>query len=134
MKLSCCSLRRISRNKNVVFTIMPAMIKEKKMIPNPSSTPARQLRMIHPTLRATASATRPMPRQRKKTIVPRRLVMRMAQADFTAYREASLKHRGRRGSQSKHSGSQVYGVRACDPSAQDLMFVTQKAPTIEGQG
>jgi hypothetical protein len=32
-------------------------------------------------LRATASATRPIPRHRKKTIVPRRLVMRMVFSD-----------------------------------------------------
>src|ERR1700692_390919 len=86
MKLSCCSLRRSSRTRKLVLTIIPAMIRAKKMIPKNSSTPCRQLRMIHPTLRATASATRVMPRKRKKTMVPRRLVMRMAaQRDFSAF-------------------------------------------------
>src|SRR5258708_3291547 len=92
MKLSCCSLRRISRTRKIVFTIIPAIISAKKIKPKKSRTPSRQLRMIQPTLSATASATRPMPRQRKKTIVPRRLVMRMAsQVDSTAFRAASAR-------------------------------------------
>ncbi len=31
MKLSCCSLRRISRTRKMVFKVTPAMMKPKKM-------------------------------------------------------------------------------------------------------
>ena len=89
MKLSCCSLRRSSRTRKIVFTTIPAMITAKNTIPKNSNTPSRQFRMIQPTFNATASATSPIPRQRKKTIVPRRLEIRMeTQPDFTAFRLA----------------------------------------------
>ena len=42
MKLSCCSLRRNSRTRKIVFTTIPAMISAKKTMPKNSSTPSRQ--------------------------------------------------------------------------------------------
>src|SRR6266478_659446 len=56
IKLSCCSLRRISRTRKLVFTI------------------------IQPTLSATASATRHTPSTIKNAIVLRREVIRMEAA------------------------------------------------------
>src|SRR5438309_9894601 len=73
MKLSCCSLRRISRTRKLVLTIKPAISTANKITPKNSMTPSRQFRMIQPTLSATASATRPTPSTMKKAIVLRRL-------------------------------------------------------------
>src|SRR6201993_318473 len=73
MKLSCCSLRRISRTRKLVLTINPAISTANRITPKNSMTPSRQFRMIQPTLSATASATRPTPRTMKKAIVLRRL-------------------------------------------------------------
>ena len=50
IKLSCCSLSRISRTRKLVFRISPAMMATKKITPKKNSTPSRQLRMIQPTL------------------------------------------------------------------------------------
>src|SRR5579862_6554613 len=85
MKLSCCSLRRISRTRKLVFTIKPAISTAKKITPRNSMTPSRQFRMIQPTLSATASPTRHTPSVTKKAIVLRREVMRMGvRTDSTA--------------------------------------------------
>src|ERR1700757_518582 len=73
MKLSCCSLRRISRTRKLVLTIKPAISTANRITPRNSMTPSRQFRMIQPTLSATASATRPTPSTMKKAIVFRRL-------------------------------------------------------------
>ena len=54
MKLSCCSLRRISRTRKTVLRIRPRMMATKKTTPKKSRTPLRQLRMIQLTLSATA--------------------------------------------------------------------------------
>src|SRR5580704_2574290 len=78
MKLSCCSLRRISRIRKLVFTIIPAISRAKKTTPRKSRTPSRQLRMIQPTFSPTASSTRQTPRTTKKAIALRRLLIRMA--------------------------------------------------------
>src|ERR1043165_4926153 len=61
MKASCCSLRRISRIRKVVLTISPKMSRSKKTMPSTRNTTCRKLRMIQPTLNATASATRHAP-------------------------------------------------------------------------
>src|SRR4029077_17914751 len=78
MKLSCCSLRRISRIRKLVFTIIPAISRAKKITPRKSRTPSRQFRMIQPTFSPTASSTRQTPRTTKKAIALRRLLIRMA--------------------------------------------------------
>src|SRR6266481_3012962 len=80
IKLSCCSLRRISRTRKLVFTIIPAISTAKKITPRNNMTPSRQLRMIQPTLSATASATRHTPSTIKNAIVLRREVIRMEAA------------------------------------------------------
>src|SRR5579862_6706412 len=70
----------------------------KKDNPKNSNNPSPPVKMIHPTLSAIATATRPMPRQRKNTIVPRRLEMRIVflRTDFTALAAACLSdHNGR---------------------------------------
>ena len=77
MKLSCCSLRRISRTRKMVFRMIPAMIAPKKIIPRKTLMPSRQLRMIHPPPTATASAANTTPNVRKKAMARRRLAMRM---------------------------------------------------------
>ena len=53
------------------------MMAKKKITPKSSSAISRQLRMIHPTLSATASDTRHTPSTTKNAIVFRRLAMRM---------------------------------------------------------
>src|SRR5580704_774456 len=77
MKLPCCSFRRISRTRKVVFKIMPRMIVAKTITPRNNMTLWRQLRMIQPTSSAIAKATRDMPSTRKKAIVFRRLAIRI---------------------------------------------------------
>src|SRR6185312_5775621 len=72
MKASCCSLRRISRIRKVVFRTRPTIISTKKTMPKTSIATSRQLRMIQPTLSAVASATRQAPRVMKKAIDLRR--------------------------------------------------------------
>src|SRR5580698_3647514 len=67
MKPSCCSLRRISRTRKMVLRIIPAMIAAKKITPKNSSTPWRQFRMVQPTVRAMARATRAQPSTTKKS-------------------------------------------------------------------
>ena len=65
IKLSCCSLRRISRTRKLVFRINPAVMAPKKITPRNTLMPSRQLRMIHPEPTATATAARHTPRERK---------------------------------------------------------------------
>src|ERR1041385_3829136 len=72
MKASCCSLRRISRIKKVVFSTRPAIISTKKIMPRTSIATSRQLRMIQLTLSATAAATSNDPSVMKKAIDLRR--------------------------------------------------------------
>src|SRR5580704_1163031 len=87
MKLSCCSFNLISLTRKSVFRMSPRIIAAKKKTPKKSKTPWRQLRMIHPTFNATASATRQMPRTTKNAMVFRRLVTRIGcQGDCTAER------------------------------------------------
>src|ERR1700730_3295469 len=77
MKLSCCSLRRISRNRKIVLRMSPAVMAPKKITPRKTLMPSRQLRMIHPNPTATATMARQTPSERKKMILPRRSVMPM---------------------------------------------------------
>src|SRR5678815_2697151 len=77
IKLSCCSLRLISRTRKMVFSTSPAMIRRKKIAPRKRRTPSRQFRMIQPTLSATARAIRQMPSVSENAMALRRLVMRM---------------------------------------------------------
>src|SRR5271169_2730294 len=81
MKLSCCSLRRISRTRKPVLRIMPAIIAAKKITPKSSRTPARQLRMTQLTFSATARATEHTPSATKNAIALRRLLTLMAAAE-----------------------------------------------------
>src|SRR5208282_2055888 len=75
----------ISRTRNTVLRIKPPMIAKKNTRPKKRRTRSRQLRMIQLPVSATAAATRPMPRIRKKTIFFRRPVICMAaQGDGTA--------------------------------------------------
>src|SRR5580704_3944964 len=97
MKPSCCSLRRISRTRKIVFRIIPAMIAAKKITPKNSSTPSRQFRMVQPTVRAMARATREQPSTTKKAIVFLRLaICTVSNQDCTAKKRARATH-GRRG-------------------------------------
>src|SRR3954469_4879777 len=77
MKESCCSLRRISRTRKIVFSTTPAMISRKKMTPRIARTPRRQFRTIQLTFSVTARTTMQMPRTVKKMTDRRRpLIMR----------------------------------------------------------
>src|SRR5581483_303279 len=77
MKLSCCSLRRTSRTRKIVFSTIPAMIAPKNTTPRKTLTPSRQLRMIHPLPTAPASPARQTPNVTKMAMVRRRLAMRI---------------------------------------------------------
>src|SRR5205809_2005716 len=80
IKLSCCSLRRISRTKKLVLTISPAISTAKRMTPKNSITSWRQLRIIQLTFSAIASITRHTPSTTKNTMALLRLVMRMGRS------------------------------------------------------
>src|SRR5215468_1871453 len=66
MNESCCSLRRISRTRKIVFTTTPAMMTRKKIDPKTMRTLSRQLMSSQPTFSVTAAATRQIPRMVKK--------------------------------------------------------------------
>src|ERR1700678_2193720 len=87
MKLSCCSLRRISRSRKIVLRTSPVVMALKKITPRKTLMPSRQLRVIQPNPTATATPARPTPRTRKVIVALRRLVMRMQQF----YREGEEK-------------------------------------------
>ena len=72
-KLSCCSLRRISRTRKTVFSTTPAMMNAKKMIPRTRAPTSRHFRTIQLTLSAMATPIRQAPRVMKKAIVLVRL-------------------------------------------------------------
>src|ERR1017187_4969329 len=74
-KLSCCSLRRISRTRKMVLRMTPAIIKPKKITPRMRGTIWRQLRMIQLVLSTAVAAARQTPSVRKDAIVVLRLVM-----------------------------------------------------------
>ena len=100
MKPSCCSLRRISRTRKMVFRIIPAMMAAKNITPKNSNTPSRQLRMVQPTVSAMARATREQPSTTKKAIVFLRLaICTVSNGDCTAKtrrgarRRAEIVHR-----------------------------------------
>src|ERR1041385_4243284 len=79
MNASCCSLRLISRIRNVVLSTTPKISTTKKMMPKTSSATSRQLSIIQPTFNATASATRHAPSVMKNaTDFLRRALTRMA--------------------------------------------------------
>src|SRR5438876_7017523 len=80
IKLSCCSLRRISRTKKLVLTISPAISTAKRMTPKNSITSWSQLRMIQLTFSAIASITRHTPSTTKNTMALLRLVVRMGRS------------------------------------------------------
>src|ERR1035437_905802 len=87
-KLSCCSLRRISRTRKMVLRMTPAIIKPKKMTPRMRGTISRQLRMIQLVLRTAAAAARQTPSVIKKAMVVLRLVMRMGRREKDSTAEA----------------------------------------------
>ncbi len=69
----------------MVLRIIPAMIAAKKITPKNSRTPSRQLRMVQPTVRAMARATREQPSTTKKAIVFLRLaICTVSNGDCTA--------------------------------------------------
>src|SRR6266545_2691544 len=72
IKASCCSLRRISRIRNVVLRTSPVISNRKKTMPKTSRATSRGLSRIQPTLSAIASATRQAPSVLKKAIDLRR--------------------------------------------------------------
>src|SRR6516225_5939355 len=88
-KLSCCSLRRTSRTKKMVFRITPAMMNPKNRTPRKRGTTSRQLRTIQLMLSASATAATSTPSVTAKAIVRFRLVMRMVLLvkDSTAIKE-----------------------------------------------
>ena len=61
MKASCCSLLRISRIRNAVFSTSPPTSTTKLITPSSTRSPARQLTTMKPTLRAAATAISPLP-------------------------------------------------------------------------
>src|SRR5262249_48668164 len=81
-KLSCWSLRRISRTRKIVFNTRPAMMAPKKMIPNTSNPTRRQFNRIQLTFRATAAPTRHEPMVMKNAIVLARLVIRISSREI----------------------------------------------------
>src|ERR1700675_45302 len=111
MKLSCCSLRRISRTRKPVFKIMPRMIGAKKITPRNSITLWRQLRMIQPTFSATASATRQMPSATANAIIFLRLVMRTVSGWIVPRREAAYAGRCCDWQQGYEEGQRVAGAQ-----------------------
>ncbi len=76
MKLSCCSLRRISRTRKMVFRVTPAMMKPKKMMPSTTMPTSRHL-ISHVMLRASASATEQAPSTIKNAMARLREVIGM---------------------------------------------------------
>src|ERR1700730_17279237 len=98
MKLSCCSLRRILRNRKIVLSTSRVVMAPKKITPRKTLIPSRQFRMIQPKPTATATPARPTPSTRNVIVALRRLVMRMARF----YREGKENRReamGQRGLQ-----------------------------------
>src|SRR6185295_5662485 len=95
IKASCCSLRRISRMRKVVFRTRPTIISTKKTMPKTSIATSRQLRMIQPTLSAVASATRHAPKVMKKAIDLRRPLTGIGRL----YQSEALMEDGARGRQ-----------------------------------
>src|SRR5271167_2217383 len=79
-KLSCCSLRRISRTRKTVLTDTPAMISPKKIMPRTRGTTRRQLMTIQLTFTIIVKATRHTPNVIKKAIDFVRVEMRMEAA------------------------------------------------------
>src|SRR5580704_4948679 len=76
-KLSCCSLRRTSRTRKMVFKMMPAMMKPKKMTPRMRGTISRKLRMIQLVLSTVAATAIHTPRVTNSAIFDVRLTGRM---------------------------------------------------------
>src|SRR5260370_686505 len=81
MKLSCCSLRRISRTRKIVLRTRPATMAPKKMMPRKTLTPWRQLRMIQPLPTANATADRQTPSVRNEEIAFSRPMIRTGGPD-----------------------------------------------------
>jgi hypothetical protein len=73
MNASCCSFRRISRTRKIVFSTTPVMMTGKIRTPRMSSPASRQLRMTQLMLRKSAAAVRQTPRTMKKATDRRRL-------------------------------------------------------------
>src|SRR5260221_8170608 len=76
-KLSCCSLRRISRTRKIVFRTSPVIIAPKKTMPRTRGTTRRQFSTIQPTLRPTARSTRMVPNVMKNAMALLGLTMRI---------------------------------------------------------
>src|SRR5215469_6100285 len=76
-KLSCCSFRRTSRTRKIVFRMTPAMMKPKKMTPRMSGTISRQFRMIQLVLSTVAAAAMHTPSVTKNAILVVRLMGRI---------------------------------------------------------
>src|SRR5579872_1586858 len=72
MKASCCSLRRISRTKKMVFTTTPPMIRAIRSMPRKSRMPLRQLSNTQPTYSRMTTDIRQAPSAMKKAIDFRR--------------------------------------------------------------
>src|ERR1700693_4613550 len=72
MKASCCSFRRISRTRNVVFSTTPLMMVKAKIVARKSRIPVRQLSKTHPMYRRIMTEIRPMPSAMKNAMDLRR--------------------------------------------------------------
>src|SRR5579863_5010713 len=68
MKASCCSFRRISRTRNVVFRTTPAMIRASSTMPKNRRMPERQPSRTQPTYRSMTTRVRPVPSAMKNAI------------------------------------------------------------------
>src|SRR5260370_24935292 len=92
-KLSCRSLRRISRTMKIVLTTKPAIITPKKIMPNTSGTTCRRWNTTQVMWRKTATPTRQAPSVMKKAMAFVRLVMRIA-ASLIHRRDCRTRWRG----------------------------------------
>src|SRR5450432_1107598 len=113
IKLSCCSLRLISRTRKVVFKINPAAITPKKITPRITFTSKRQFKIIQPNPIATTSAARHTPSDRNVIIARRRLVMRIRgfyRAEEKRCRKLSTMRKYPKGCHPERSEGPVYFV------------------------
>ena len=72
MKASCCSLRRISRTRKMVFRTMPAMISSTDRMPRSSRMPVPPVQQDPTDVEDEDDADRPTPKAMKKAIDFRR--------------------------------------------------------------
>ncbi len=80
MKASCCSLRRISRTRKMVFSTTPQMIISTSRTPSTSRMPVRQFSRTQPMYSTRMTVISPTPRAMKNAMDLRRPVTTMSPA------------------------------------------------------